>query len=88
MKALDIRCPGCGNPSHLTDSKALSRASVSAAFKCSNTTCRREFGGVFTLATGTPPGIESFSGSGTPRQMSRQSAAPRSNAAGAVMTDC
>lgn len=61
MKALDIRCPSCGNPSLLTDSKAFSRASVSAAFKCSNTACRREFGGVFTLAAGTPPGIESFS---------------------------
>lgn len=61
MNSLDIRCPACGNPSHLSETKAQSQSMISAAFKCSNSACGSEFGGVLTLTRGLPPGIQSFS---------------------------
>lgn len=63
MNTLDIRCPACGNPSHLSEAKPQSHGTISAAFECSNTACRSKFGGVLTLTRGLPSGSHAFSSS-------------------------
>ncbi|WP_418648650.1 hypothetical protein ACNQFN_09370 [Thauera butanivorans] len=67
MNTLTVHCPSCGSPSHLSETNADPQGTISAAFKCSNTACRGEFGGVLTLTRGLPPGLLRFS-SGAGRQ--------------------
>lgn len=89
MNTLDIACPSCGNPSHLSEAKAHSRASITTAFKCSNAGCRKQFSGVLTLAAGIPAGTESFSNGREPEnKLRRQSAPPMFASDGTLLTDC